>query len=103
MAAVNRKLKFVIFQQVNIISLLLLQILTAIENYQYLRTRILHMTGAYYISKQDKLIRKRKSILIRSMLRKPRVYWYEKTRTEDWWLKLIGEETSASSWKKTSA
>ena len=35
------------------------------------------------------------------MLRKPRVYWYEKNRTDDWWLKLIGEETSASSWKKT--
>ena len=43
MAAVNRKLKFVILQQVNVISLLLLQILAAIENYQYSRMRILHM------------------------------------------------------------
>ena len=43
MAAVNKKLKFVILQQVNVISLLLLQILAAIENYQYSRMKILHM------------------------------------------------------------
>ena len=35
MAAVNKKLKCVIFPQVNIISLLLLQVLAVIENYQY--------------------------------------------------------------------
>ena len=58
------------------------------------------MIGAYYISKEDKLMRKRKHIQIRRMLRKPRSYWYEKTGTEDWWLKMIGEEASASSWKK---
>ena len=34
-AAVNKKLKCVIFPQVNIISLLLLQVLAVIENYQY--------------------------------------------------------------------
>ena len=39
----NRKLEFVIFPQVNLISLLLLQILAAIGNYQYLRMRIFHM------------------------------------------------------------
>ena len=43
MAAVNKKLKFVILQQVNVMSLLLLQILAAIENYQYSRMRILHI------------------------------------------------------------
>ena len=43
MAAVNKKLKFVILQQANVISQLLLQILAAIENYQYSRMRILHM------------------------------------------------------------
>ena len=42
MAAVNKKLKFVIHQQVNVISLLLLQILAAIVN-QYSRMRSLHM------------------------------------------------------------
>ena len=35
MAAFNKKLKFVIIQQVNVISLLLLQILAVIKNYQY--------------------------------------------------------------------
>ena len=43
MAAVNKKFKFAILQQVNVISLLLLQILAAIENYQYSRMRILHV------------------------------------------------------------
>ena len=43
MAAINKKLKFVILQQVNIISLLLHQILAAIGNYQYSRMRILLM------------------------------------------------------------
>ena len=74
--------------------------LAAIENYQYSRMRILHMIGTYYISKQDKLMRKRKHLQIRRMLRKLRSYWYEKIRTEDWWLKMIGEEASGSSWKK---
>ena len=40
MAAVNKKLKFVILQQV--ISILLLQIIAASEYYQY--SRILHIT-----------------------------------------------------------
>ena len=35
MSAFNKKLKFAILQQVNVISLLLLQILAAIKNYQY--------------------------------------------------------------------
>ena len=35
MAAVNKTLKFVILQQVNMISPLLLQMLATIENYQY--------------------------------------------------------------------
>ena len=43
MAAVNKKLKFVIFQQVNVISLLL-QILAAIENCQFSRMRTLNFT-----------------------------------------------------------
>ena len=37
MAAVNKKLKFVIFQQVNVISILLLQIIAASVYYQYSR------------------------------------------------------------------
>ena len=52
--------------------------LAAIENYQYSRMRVLHMIGAYYICKQDKLMRKRKHIQIRRVLRKPCSYWYEK-------------------------
>ena len=35
------------------------------------------MIGACYISKQDKLMRKRKHTYETSMLRKPRPYWYE--------------------------
>ena len=35
MASVNKTLKFVILQQVHVISLLLLQILVGIENYPY--------------------------------------------------------------------
>ena len=46
---IKSKLKCVILQQFNVISLLLLQILAVIENYQYSRKRILHMSGAYYI------------------------------------------------------
>ena len=42
MAAVNKKLKFVTFQQVNVISILLLQIIAASEYYQY--SRFLHIT-----------------------------------------------------------
>ena len=42
MAAVNKKLKFVIFQQVNVISILLLQIIAASEYYQY--SRFLYIT-----------------------------------------------------------
>ena len=42
MATVNKKLKFVILQQVNVISILLLQIIAASEYYQY--SRILHVT-----------------------------------------------------------
>ena len=42
MAAVNKKLKSVILQQVNFISILLLQIIAASEFYQY--SRILHIT-----------------------------------------------------------
>ena len=52
--------------------------LAAIENYQYSRMRVLHMISAYYICKQDKLMRKRKHIQIRRVLRKPCSYWYEK-------------------------
>ena len=44
MDAVNKNLKFVILQRVYVISLLLLQILAAIEHYQYSRMRILHIT-----------------------------------------------------------
>ena len=36
-AVANKKLKFVILQQVNVTSLLLLQILAAIKNYLYSR------------------------------------------------------------------
>ena len=81
-------------------SLILLQILAAIKNYQYSRMRILHMIGASYIPKQDKLVRKRNHRQMRRMSRKPRGYWYEKNRTEQWWFKMIDEEASASSWKK---
>ena len=49
MVAVNKKLKRVILQQFNVISLLLLQMLAVIENYQYSRIRILRMIGVYYI------------------------------------------------------
>ena len=42
MVAFNKKLKFLTLQQVNVISLSLLQILAAIENYQCSRIRILH-------------------------------------------------------------
>ena len=42
MAAVNKKMKFVILQQVNVISILLLQIIAASEYYQY--SRFLHIT-----------------------------------------------------------
>ena len=41
MAAVNKKLKFLIFQQVNVISILLLQIIAASEYYQC--SRFLHI------------------------------------------------------------
>ena len=51
MDAVNKKLKFVILQQVNVISLLSLQIVATIENYQYSKMEILHMIGADCISK----------------------------------------------------
>ena len=44
MVVVNKKLKFVIPQQVNIIWLLLLQILAIIENYQHPKIGILHIT-----------------------------------------------------------
>ena len=81
-------------------SLILLQILAAIKNYQYSRMRILHMIGASYIPKQDKLVRNRNHMQIRRMSRKPRDYWYEKNRTEQWWFKMIDEEPSDSSWKK---
>ena len=47
-----------------------------------------------------KLMTKRKHIQIRTMLWKPSAYWYKKNTTEEWWLKLIGKKTSASSWKK---
>ena len=47
------------------------------KNNQYSRIGILHMIGACYISKQDKLMRKRKHTYETSMLRKPRPYWYE--------------------------
>ena len=50
MAAVNKKFKFVILQQVNVISLLLLQILAANENYQYSRMRILHMNCPIFVN-----------------------------------------------------
>ena len=49
MVAVNKKLKRVILQQFNVISLLLLQMLAVIENYQYSRIIILRMIGVYYI------------------------------------------------------
>ena len=55
-APLNDKLKFVIFQHVNVISLLLLQILAAIENYKYSRMRTLHMISAYYITTTSVLI-----------------------------------------------
>ena len=42
MAVASKKLKFVILQQVNVISILLLQIIAASEYYQY--SRILHTT-----------------------------------------------------------
>ena len=42
MAAVNKNLKLIILQQVNVISILLLQILAVIEHYQY--SIILHIT-----------------------------------------------------------
>ena len=51
MAAVNKKLKFVILKQVHVVSLLLLQILAAIKNYHYSRIRVLHIIREYYISK----------------------------------------------------
>ena len=44
---------------------------------------------------------KKKHTQIRRMLRKPRSYWYEKTRTEDWWLKVICGEVSVKSWKRS--
>ena len=42
LVAVNKILKFIIFQQVNVISILLLQIVAASEYYQY--SRMLHIT-----------------------------------------------------------
>ena len=63
MAAANKKLKFVILQQVNVISLLLLQILAAIENYQYSRIRILHM-NCQIVSKKITTFFKRRVLII---------------------------------------
>ena len=82
------------------LSVLLLQSLAVIESYKYSRMKILHLIGAYYISKQDKLMRRKKHKQMRRLLRQPRTFWYEKTRTEQWWLNMIGEEASESSWKK---
>ena len=81
MAAVNKILKRKFLQPVIVISLLLLQMLAPIENYQYSRMRILHMIGVYYMSKEDKLTRKRKHIQITRILRKPRSYWHEKKQS----------------------
>ena len=56
MAAVNQKLKFVILQQVNVVSILLLQIIAASEHYQY--SRFLHITFKflYIFYKIDKFV-----------------------------------------------
>ena len=43
MAAVNKKLKFIILKQLIFVSLLLLQILAAIENYRYSRMRVVQI------------------------------------------------------------
>ena len=51
------------------------------------------MIGVVCISKQDKLIGKRKYTCL--LVQK-------KNRTEEWCLKMIGAEASASGWKKTS-
>lgn len=51
------------------------------------------MIGVVCISKQDKLIGKRKHTCL--LVQK-------KNRTEEWWLKMIGAEASASGGKKTS-
>ena len=62
--------------------------------------RILYMITVYNIIKQNKLKRKRRHMQIRRMFRKPRGFWYKRSRTEDWWLKMISDKASARSWKK---
>ena len=46
MAAFNKKLKFVILQQINVMSLILLQIPGPIENYQYISLPTAHLKRA---------------------------------------------------------
>ena len=53
----NKKLKLVVLRQVNVISLLLLQILPAIENCQYSRIRILHMNCPILVNILNKIDR----------------------------------------------
>ena len=73
--------------------------------------KIVHMIDAYYISKQEKLMRKRKHKQIR-MLRKPSAYWYKKKKTEQktgvlgWLMKKVlkiniyaGFEKNSITWK----
>ena len=51
MAAVNKKLKCIILQQVNVTSLLLLQMLATIENYQELKTINIQKTTFLLVQK----------------------------------------------------
>ena len=99
MAAKSKQIAFLL-HQTNTIAHLVLQILSVIQTYQFSRMRILYMITAYNIIKQNKLKRKRRRMQVRRMLRKPRGFRYERSRTEDWWLKMVSDKASARSWKK---
>ena len=88
--ATKSKIAFLL-HQTNTIAHLVLQILSVNQTYQFSRMRNLYMITVYNIIKQNKLKRKRRHMQIRRMLRKPRGFWYERSRTEDWWLKMISD------------
>ena len=37
----------------------------------------------------------------RRLTRKPRRYWYDQGRTEDWWVRLLSGKLSDESWRIT--
>ena len=89
-----------IIQQFSLLTALTLQLNGLIIAYKLLEAKRIMAVGAYLCTRKNNLIRKKKHAKQRFLYRKPKSFWVEKGRTDQWWQNMIGSDVPEICWKR---